>query len=79
MINLGDPGTFWLNVTNAGLGAVTLLCCVVVGRAMFQDLAARLRDRSARKEAGNLELFSHPRVGLTMADGGEPVDRDEAG
>jgi hypothetical protein len=76
MISIGDPGTFWLNLTNVGLGVVTLVCCVVVGRAMFQDLAARIRQRSVERAEAEFELFSHPQVGLTMADGGEPVDKD---
>jgi hypothetical protein len=76
MISLGDPGTFWLNLTNVGLGVVTLVCCVVVGRAMFQDLTAHMRQRSADRADVKLELFSHPQVGLTMADGGEPVKKD---
>jgi len=74
MIGTVDPGTFWLNLTNAGLGIVTLVCCVVVGRALFQDIATRMRERSAARAGTKPELFSHPQVGLTLADGGEPIE-----
>jgi hypothetical protein len=70
MFDLSDPKTFWLNVTNIGLGLVVLACCVAVARTIVQDLLAR---RSQRVHAGAFDdhTFLVPALGITMADGGE--------
>jgi hypothetical protein len=69
MFDFNDPNTFWLNVTNFILGLVTLICCVVVGRGVYQDVRARLRKR------GTVIVDDHafiiPELGITMADGGK--------
>lgn len=71
MLDLSDPRTYWLNLTNIGLGLVTLICCVVVARALFQDITERMRSRSRSTEALDDHTFMDAQLGLTMADGGE--------
>lgn len=71
MFDLSDPKTFWLNVTNIGLGLVVLVCCVAVARTFLRDL---LDHRSRSAEAGMAfddHTFAEPELGVTMADGGE--------
>jgi hypothetical protein len=80
---LSDPSTYWLNVTNIGLGIVTLLCCAAVAFGVVQELAARRKKRAAMSkldgEVADLmagfdgHAFHIPGLGVTMADGGEPV------
>jgi hypothetical protein len=70
VFDLTDPRTYWLNITNIGLGIVVLACCIVVARAFLQDLRER---RSQRVSAGAFDdhTFMEPALGITMADGGE--------
>jgi hypothetical protein len=88
---VSDPSTYWLNVTNIALGAVVLVCCVVVAIGIVQELAARRRKLAAisnlDREVADLvstydaHAFQVPGLGLTMADGGERLsapDRSEA-
>jgi hypothetical protein len=63
--------TFWLDLTNAALGLVTLVCVLAIGIGVVQDLLPRLRSRLAR-ENDDHALYT-PELGLTMADGGQPV------
>ncbi len=37
-----DPETFWLAVTNVGLGIVTLAACVVAAWAVLREFMGRL-------------------------------------
>ena len=86
-INWSDPQTFWLNVTNAGLGLVVLACCIAVGIGVVQELAARRRKATVRDLDGEVRdlvagygdthAFHVPGLGLTMADGGERIDKDK--
>jgi len=81
-IDWNDPQTLWLNLTNIALGVVTVIAvCGAVG-AVVWELA--LKHRKAREADGlDAELkamldtsphtFAVPGLGLTMADGGEPV------
>ncbi len=46
MFDLLDPQTFWLNVTNIGLGIATLVCCLVIVLALFDDIAEHLKGAS---------------------------------
>jgi hypothetical protein len=76
---MGD--TFWLNVTNIGLGVVILVCVLVIAFGITKDMLARRVRRTTMEaemdgdlramvgEGGN--LFNVPGLGLTMADGGE--------
>ena len=84
-VNWSDPQTLWLNVINLSLGLVTLVCCAAIGYGVLQDLRERSRKRaSARamdREVGALvsgfdsHSFDIPGLGLTVADGGEPLKK----
>lgn len=83
-----DPSTYWLNVTNIALGAITLICCIAVGIGILQELAAKRRKRAAMSsldsEVSELvssysdgHAFDVPGLGVTMADGGEELRKKE--
>lgn len=84
---MNDPSTYWLTIMNIALGAVVVLCCAIVGFGVTQELAARRRKRAAAagldREVLDLvatydgHSFHTPELGLTMADGGEPVKKEE--
>ena len=85
---MNDPSTYWLTITNAALGVVVLLCCFAVAIGVFQELAARRRkaaeltklDREVSDLVASFEdghAFPLPNLGLTMADGGEPIRKEE--
>ena len=80
---MGDPSTYWLTLTNIALGLVVLICCVAVAAGVLEELAAR---RKAAKQtepdgewdgAGDGHAFRLPQLGITMADGGEPLRKKE--
>jgi hypothetical protein len=77
MFDPSDPRTFWLSITNVGLGLVTIVCCVVVARALFRDVADRLSARSHKVVESDDHAYMHPHLGLTMADGGEKIEREK--
>ena len=77
MVNWSDPQTFWLNVMNAALGAVCLVCVALFLVSVAQEIGAWLRQRSVRLAQLRDHAFSVPGLGLTMADGGEPLDQDD--
>jgi len=72
-----------LTVTNVLLGVVTLLCCAAVAFGVAQEVVARRKKRAAMSrmdgEVADLiagfdgHAFNVPGLGVTMADGGEPV------
>ena len=79
---MNDPSTYWLNVMNIALGVVVLLCCLAVGYGVMQEVVARRKRRAAlagidREVADLMHTFHSPELGLTMADGGEPIDKKE--
>jgi hypothetical protein len=84
---LSDPSTYWLTVMNVALGAVVVVCCLIVAFGVAHELAARRRKRAAAagldREVSDLvaaydgHAFHSPELGLTMADGGEPVKEEE--
>lgn len=67
----------WLTMTNAMLGIVTLVCVVVVVFGVFQTVMdkVRARARSRRVFVYDDHAMAVPELGLTMADGGEPIDK----
>ena len=84
-VNWSDPETLWLNLTNLALGVVVLLCLGAVAVGVIQELHAKrklrvemkgidgeLRDLVSTYRDGH--AFDVPGLGLTMADGGEPLD-----
>ena len=69
MFDWSDPNTFWLNITDIVLGVVSLACVAFVGQAVVRELYARFASR-LRQDSHALAV---PELGLTMADGGEPI------
>lgn len=84
-INWSDPQTYWLNITNLGLGIVVLLCIAAVAFGVVQELYARRRksasiDREYKQLIAEFQdghAFNVPGLGMTMADGGEPANPDK--
>lgn len=84
-VNWNDPQTLWLNVINLSLGIVTLVCFIVIGYGLFQDVRERSRKRAGaralNRETGALvsglgdHAFDMPGLGMTLADGGEPLEK----
>ena len=84
---MNDPTTYWLNVTNIVLGLVVLICCVAVAAGVVAELAANRKKKMALsrldREVADLvssyggHAFQVPGLGVTMADGGEPVGKKE--
>jgi len=72
MYGLDGPDTFWLDFTNIALGLVTLICVIVVVAGVVYELGYR---RARGKKLVDDHAFDTPELGLTMADGGERVDR----
>ena len=75
MFDPTDPETFWLNATNIALGAVTLICIIAVASVVFREVLARVRARVVEVLPSDDHAFAHPELGLTMADGGERLDK----
>jgi hypothetical protein len=74
VMNLNDPQTVWLNLTNIGLGLITLVCLVVAGRVFFKEIGERMRAAAARTVSADDHAFHHAELGFTMADGGEKLE-----
>jgi len=85
---VNDPSTYWLTFTNIALGAVTLICCVAVGIGILQELAAKRKKQAALSTLdhevsdlvasfGDGHAFHVPGLGVTMADGGEELRKEE--
>lgn len=45
MSYLADPETFWLDVTNFALGAVTLFLVLLLVRTAFRDICEHRKNR----------------------------------
>jgi hypothetical protein len=71
---------FWLNVTNIALGAVVILAVVLVMSAVIWEIVTRRKKSDDAAGLGNgLEDVLQdgrlvPGLGITMADGGEPIN-----
>lgn len=87
---MSDPSTYWLTITNIGLGVVVLICAIAVGIGILQEVAAKRRKRLEMvrldKEVADLvasygdgHAFDVPGLGITMADGGEELDKNKEG
>jgi hypothetical protein len=64
--------TFWLEFTNIALGLVTLGYALVVVWGVVRELRYRL---AYRRKLADDHAFHTPGLGVTMADGGERIDR----
>lgn len=84
-LNWSDPQTLWLNIVNLSLGIVTLVCVAAIGYGVLLDVRERARKRAAGRvtdhEVNELvsgfgpHAFEMPGLGMTMADGGEPIKK----
>jgi hypothetical protein len=77
MFDTADPETFWLNVTNLALGLVTLAALLALGYAIGREVIERVRARATVPATEDAHSFLHPELGLTMADGGEPLKKEK--
>lgn len=59
-IDLGDPKTLWLTITNLLLGVLTLLCFVVVGWGAATVALARLQKRWGLGPRPDHQAFASP-------------------
>ena len=73
MLNWSDPNTFWLNITDIALGVTTLACVAFVAQAAFREVYLRLAARWQARQPHDAHALALPELGLTMADGGEPI------
>lgn len=71
MFNASNQETFWLNVTNISLGVVTLVCCAILAYAIYQEVRVKMRKRATEQLPLDDHAFLIPKLGFTMADGGE--------
>ena len=69
-----DSESMWLNLTNAALGLVTLACLIMVTRAIVQELLAKAKKAVRVPVEHDDHAFNIQALGITMADGGEPID-----
>ena len=87
---MSDPFTYWLTFTNAALGVVVLVCCFAVAIGVFQEIVAKRKKASAMskldREVTDLvnsyqdgHAFHLPELGMTMADGGEDMGKNDMG
>ncbi len=67
--------SIWLVLTNAGLAAVILVCCFMIGNTLLRDLVGAFRRKTSTSTVPDDHSFIEPRLGLTMADGGERIDK----
>ena len=65
----------WLNIINISLGVVVFICAAVMIASIAAELVARRRRHLAytAEIERDAHAFFSPELGLTMADGGEPV------
>ena len=75
MFDIKDPEAFWLNVTNFGLGLLCVVCFFLVIGGVVHELVARRRRALAEVLQFDVHSLRVPELGLTMADGGEPLEK----
>ena len=69
------PTTGWLDVTDIGIGIVCLVPVILVIAAAAWDAVDMVKRRiEARWPVQDSHTFEIPGLGLTMADGGKPVE-----
>jgi hypothetical protein len=70
MFDTNDPAVLWLVITNLAMGAVMLVCFILLGGAILREVFGRMRAPHTADD----HAFALPELGLTMADGGERED-----
>ena len=76
MFDIKDPEAFWLNVTNFGLGLLCVICFFLVVGSVVHELVARRRRVLGEVFQLDPHALRMPELGLTMADGGEPLEKE---
>ena len=79
MSELLDSETGLLNVTNVVLGLAVLACILLVGRVMIQEMRAWASAKVRNNIAQDDHAFDLSSLGITMADGGEPINEKTRG
>jgi hypothetical protein len=74
MVDWTDPETFWLNVTNAGLGLVVLAAVLALIGGLGYEAMAWVRNKALKRVRSDAHVLTVPGLGITMADGGESLD-----
>ena len=74
-IDWSDPETFWLNMTNAGLGLIVLACVLLIGFGLVRDILTKRTRRSVPALDAHGAWVAG--LGWTAADGGEKVNKEE--
>jgi hypothetical protein len=74
MFDPSTPDAFWLDITNAALGVFCALCLVAIAWAVVRDLLDKQAERSRERADSPSHILQSPELGLTMADGGRPID-----
>lgn len=69
-----DSETLWLNITNIGLGIVTVVCIAAVGYVGLKEYFAHVRENVSIPSLQDDHSFDLGNLGITMADGGERID-----
>ena len=77
MIAFFESETSWLTVTNIALGVVTLAALVAVARTVVLEIADRVRAKERVPVWQDDHAFVLSNLGITMADGGEPIDEQK--
>lgn len=75
MFELSDPKMMWLTLINIALGIVTLACCFLIARTVRESLQKSMKGKSCNPIDDH--MFFEPELGLTMADGGERINKDQ--
>ena len=66
MFDGSDPKMLWLNISNIALGIVTLVCWMVVGYGLVQEVLARKRKSKNTPVISDDHTFLVPGIGVTM-------------
>ena len=64
-----------LDLTDIVLGISTVLLVYILGKKVIQELLERRRMVKSRRHAGEEDKLIISDVGVTMADGGVPLDK----
>jgi hypothetical protein len=77
MFNSMDSETLWLTITNVSLGIVALVCIIAVGVVLTKEILAGVRSKVRIPELQDDHSFMLRDLGITMADGGKRIAKNE--
>ncbi len=77
MFNSMDSETLWLTLTNVSLGIVALVCIIAVGVVMTKEILGVVRSKVRIPQLQDDHSFMLRDLGITMADGGKRLDKNE--